>query len=436
MAARTRGPGSRGRGRPGRISGNASKTRIARGCPSSSCPKYASRSQPSMCALTLMQRARGHRRRSPEAPREVDLAEAALAEQPLDAVLKARLGARRRPARARAGAAPGRATGDRASCGWCRPKRRPRRRVRSGWLTGGLEQHRPGEATPRRSGPVGEARDTAYSVSDERATLPRGPHLRRPPGGSLREAHRGGRARHPRLRGPARRPGHRGPRRRRVLGEPSARGGLHPGDLAGLPASRASGAAAPPEEPAAPRPAGPRSALPGGGAPRDPPGRLARRGELVVWGTTRAIPSYCFVVEVLGPGLLVVKHRIREDSAKFRNVAVFEGDQVKILSRDTAYGSDPPDLLRSLIASESSGRHGRSRRRAAPPRRVDARAQARGHAAGRARGHAGLARIDRAPHHLRGRAALHRARRSRAGEGRRTASGTARSAGWWKRWPA
>jgi len=77
--------------------------------------------------------------------------------------------------------------------------------------------------------------------------------------------------------------------------------------------------------------------------------------ELVAWGTTRAVPSFCFVVEVLGPGLLVVKHRIREDSAKFRNVAVFEGDQVKVLSRDTAYGSDPPDLLRSLIASESSG---------------------------------------------------------------------------------
>jgi hypothetical protein len=77
--------------------------------------------------------------------------------------------------------------------------------------------------------------------------------------------------------------------------------------------------------------------------------------ELVVWGTLRAIPSFCFVVEVLGPGLLVVKHRTREDSAKFRNVAVFEGDEVKILSRDTAYGSDPPDLLRSLIASESSG---------------------------------------------------------------------------------
>src|SRR5712691_2767726 len=39
----------------GRINGNVSKTRIARGCPSSSCPKYASRSHPSMRALTLMQ---------------------------------------------------------------------------------------------------------------------------------------------------------------------------------------------------------------------------------------------------------------------------------------------------------------------------------------------------------------------------------------------
>ena len=137
-------------------------------------------------------------------------------------------------------------------------------------------------------------------------------------------------------------------------------------------------------------------------------------GELVVWGTTRAIPSFCFVVEVIGPGLLVVKHRIREDSAKFRNVAVFEGDQVKVLSRDTAYGSDPPDLLRSLIASQSSGVDRRPRRRAAPPRRVHARAQTRRHAPGRARGHADLAGVDRASHHVCGRAALHRARRARA----------------------
>ena len=67
------------------------------------------------------------------------------------------------------------------------------------------------------------------------------------------------------------------------------------------------------------------------------------RGELVVWGTTRAIPTFCFVLEVVAPGLLVVKHRVHEDSPKFRNVAVFEGEQVKVLSREAAFGADHPD---------------------------------------------------------------------------------------------
>ncbi len=76
--------------------------------------------------------------------------------------------------------------------------------------------------------------------------------------------------------------------------------------------------------------------------------------QLVVWGTTRAIPSLSFVVEVVGPGLLVVKHRIRDDSAKFENVAVFEGDQVKILSREPAMTCEPPALLRSFLAPDGS----------------------------------------------------------------------------------
>src|SRR5205823_3961702 len=33
-----------------------------------------------------------------------------------------------------------------------------------------------------------------------------------------------------------------------------------------------------------------------------------RDGELCVWGTTRTIPRYCFVLEVSAPGLLVIKH--------------------------------------------------------------------------------------------------------------------------------
>lgn len=76
-------------------------------------------------------------------------------------------------------------------------------------------------------------------------------------------------------------------------------------------------------------------------------------GKLRVWGTTRAVPSLCFVLEVLGPGLLVVKHRFREDSAKFRNVAVFEGEHAKILSRGAGDSSDGPPLLASLLAPES-----------------------------------------------------------------------------------
>jgi hypothetical protein len=79
------------------------------------------------------------------------------------------------------------------------------------------------------------------------------------------------------------------------------------------------------------------------------------QGELRVWGTTRAIPTLCFVLEVLGPGLLVVKHRLQDDSAKFRNVAVFAGDEVKVLSREDADASDHPALLRSLLAPDSPG---------------------------------------------------------------------------------
>src|SRR5215831_4064127 len=48
---------------------------------------------------------------------------------------------------------------------------------------------------------------------------------------------------------------------------------------------------------------------------------------LHVWGTTRRLPPYCFVLEVVASGLLVIKHR-SEPFGKFVNVAVLEGDQV------------------------------------------------------------------------------------------------------------
>lgn len=79
-------------------------------------------------------------------------------------------------------------------------------------------------------------------------------------------------------------------------------------------------------------------------------------GELRVWGTTRAVPTFCMVLEVLGPGLLVVKHRVEEESAKFRNVAVFEGEQVKLMRRGTSGFDDAPALLRHLLGPEPSSR--------------------------------------------------------------------------------
>ena len=43
--------------------------------------------------------------------------------------------------------------------------------------------------------------------------------------------------------------------------------------------------------------------------PRDERGQPASSsGELHVWGATRKVPSFCFVLEVIEPGLLVIKH--------------------------------------------------------------------------------------------------------------------------------
>jgi len=79
------------------------------------------------------------------------------------------------------------------------------------------------------------------------------------------------------------------------------------------------------------------------------------RGDgLAVWGTTREVPSFCFVVEVLAPGLLVVKHRVREDSAKFQNVAVLEGDRVKLIAPPGPEVTEHSPLLNTLVAPELS----------------------------------------------------------------------------------
>jgi hypothetical protein len=59
------------------------------------------------------------------------------------------------------------------------------------------------------------------------------------------------------------------------------------------------------------------------------------------------------VVEVIAPGLLVLKHSRGEDSGKFINVAVIESDRIKVLNQDQAALSDCPALVTSLLGFES-----------------------------------------------------------------------------------
>jgi hypothetical protein len=74
---------------------------------------------------------------------------------------------------------------------------------------------------------------------------------------------------------------------------------------------------------------------------------------LSVWGTIREIPFLCLVVEVAAPGLLVVKHHRGGDSGKFVNVAVIEGDQIKIVDERASSLPDCPPLLTSLLGFDS-----------------------------------------------------------------------------------
>lgn len=71
--------------------------------------------------------------------------------------------------------------------------------------------------------------------------------------------------------------------------------------------------------------------------------------QLCVWGITRTIPKLCFVLEVIEPGLLVVKYRRGQDPGKFVNVMVLKGDQIKEVDEEGTSLPDCPDLLTALL---------------------------------------------------------------------------------------
>jgi len=80
--------------------------------------------------------------------------------------------------------------------------------------------------------------------------------------------------------------------------------------------------------------------------------------ELKVWGTTRSIPSFCFVLEDVEPGLLVIKHRRLDGFGKYANVAVLKGEQVKVIDEKGTSLPDCPALLKSLLAFSDAATNG------------------------------------------------------------------------------
>jgi len=84
--------------------------------------------------------------------------------------------------------------------------------------------------------------------------------------------------------------------------------------------------------------------------------------DLLVWGITLNIPELCFVLEVAEPGLLVIKHHTGDEKRKFHNVAVLEGDQIKIIDASAAgpaaWFQSLDTTLKLAVAMRAHGRGG------------------------------------------------------------------------------
>lgn len=83
-------------------------------------------------------------------------------------------------------------------------------------------------------------------------------------------------------------------------------------------------------------------------------------GHLCVWGETWSVPTWCFVLEVIAPGLLVVKYRRAGPATKFANVAVLEGPTVKFIEQQGPVSPEAPPALKALLAFYSSAGHDES----------------------------------------------------------------------------
>jgi hypothetical protein len=76
-------------------------------------------------------------------------------------------------------------------------------------------------------------------------------------------------------------------------------------------------------------------------------------GELRVWGATRTLPDLCLVLEVVEPGLLVLKYSRGDEFGKFGNIAVLRGDRVRVIDDRCASLTNGPPLLVALLDLEA-----------------------------------------------------------------------------------
>ncbi len=88
-------------------------------------------------------------------------------------------------------------------------------------------------------------------------------------------------------------------------------------------------------------------------------------GELQVWAIARSIPQSCIIVETLSPGLLAVKQSPATDGGKYRNIAVLQGDDIKIINANTdsaprfqAAGNEVNALLQLAVSMRAHARGG------------------------------------------------------------------------------
>ncbi len=71
--------------------------------------------------------------------------------------------------------------------------------------------------------------------------------------------------------------------------------------------------------------------------------------EAFIWGTIHNLPAICFVLEVIEPGLLIIKHSRADGFGKFVNLAILKGDEVKFVVQPTAEIAEYPAMLSSLL---------------------------------------------------------------------------------------